>query len=87
MAKKIKMNEEKYTTLVEPSLKEARMRKKNTIEINQFFLESKYFNLGAGKHYLLKTYGCQGNMADSEKIAGILELLGYEKTEKGNNQI
>ncbi len=81
MAKKIKMNEEKYTTLVEPSLKEARMRKKNTIEINQFFLESKYFNLGAGKHYLLKTYGCQGNMADSEKIAGILELLGYEKTE------
>ncbi|MEI3527397.1 MAG: hypothetical protein V8R15_05075 [Bacilli bacterium] len=28
---------------------------------------------------MLKTYGCQGNLADSEKIAGILELLGFEK--------
>ena len=55
------------------------MRKRNNIEINQFLLNSKYLNLGSGKHYMLKTYGCQGNLADSEKIAGILELLGFEK--------
>ena len=30
---------------------------------------------------MLKTYGCQGNLADSEKIAGMLELMGFEKTE------
>lgn len=80
MANKLKINEEKYITMVEPSLKEARMRKRNNIEINQFILNSKYLNLGLGKHYMLKTYGCQGNLADSEKIAGILELLGFEKT-------
>ncbi|MEI3527398.1 MAG: hypothetical protein V8R15_05080 [Bacilli bacterium] len=46
MANKLKINEEKYVTLVEPSLKEARMRKRNNIEINQFLLNSKYLNLG-----------------------------------------
>ena len=79
MANKLKINEEKYVTLVEPSLKEARMRKRNNIEINQFLLNSKYLNHGSVKHYMLKTYGCQGNLDDSEKIAGILELLGFEK--------
>ena len=47
MANKLKINEEKYVTLVEPSLKEARMRKRNNIEINQFLLNSKYLNLGS----------------------------------------
>ena len=81
MTKNKKTNEEKYIKLVEPSLKDARMRKNKDIQIIDFFLDPKYLNLGAGKHYMLKTYGCQGNLADSEKIAGILELMGYEKTE------
>lgn len=72
--------EEKYTKIIEPSLKEARMRRNKTLHFNVFDLNPKYLNLGAGKHYLLKTYGCQGNLADSEKISGILELLGFEKT-------
>lgn len=74
------LKEEKYTKIIEPSLKEARMRRNKTLHFNVFDLQSKYFNLGAGKYYLLKTYGCQGNLADSEKISGILELLGFEKT-------
>ncbi len=81
MANNKKINEEKYVKLVEPSLKDARMRKNRNIERFDFYLDPKYLNLGAGKYYLLKTYGCQGNLADSEKIAGILELMGYEKTE------
>ena len=32
------------------------------------------------KKYLLKTYGCQMNVHDSEYIAGVLENLGYEST-------
>ncbi len=71
---------EKYTKIIEPSLKEARKRRNQSLNFNQFYLEPKYLNLGAGKYYLLKTYGCQGNLADSEKIAGILELMGFEKT-------
>lgn len=75
-----KTKEEKYIKIIEPSLKDARMRRSNEIKINNFYLDSKYLNLGAGKYYMLKTYGCQGNLADSEKIAGILEALGFEKT-------
>jgi tRNA-2-methylthio-N6-dimethylallyladenosine synthase len=29
--------------------------------------------------YYIKTYGCQMNYSDSERIAGILDLAGYEK--------
>jgi len=31
-------------------------------------------------YYLIKTYGCQMNIHESEKIAGILENLGYTET-------
>jgi len=34
------------------------------------------------KKYLIKTYGCQANMADSNKIASILEALGFEEAKK-----
>lgn len=73
--------ETKYVKLVEPSIKEARYRKNNQTNIIHFILDPKYINLGVGKKYLLKTYGCQGNLADSEKIAGMLEMMGYEKTD------
>ncbi len=72
---------EKYTKLIEPSLKDARKRINKDINVNIFEINPKYYNLGSGKKYMLKTYGCQGNLADSEKIAGILEAIGYEKTE------
>ena len=77
----IKTKEEKYTKLIEPSLVDARKRKRSEVQFNVFSLDPKYYNLGAGKYYMLKTYGCQGNLADSEKIAGILEALGYEVTD------
>lgn len=33
------------------------------------------------KFYLIKTYGCQMNIHESEKLAGILEAAGYKPTE------
>lgn len=36
------------------------------------------------KHYIIKTYGCQMNIHDSEKIAGMLESLGYSETNDSN---
>jgi len=33
------------------------------------------------KTYLIKTYGCQANLADSNKIASILEVLGFEEAD------
>ena len=32
------------------------------------------------KHYYIKTYGCQMNVHESEKLAGMLKSLNYEET-------
>lgn len=71
----------KISKFIVPSLKDARKRlTKNTNHIH-FKLDEKYLGIGDGKFYHLKTYGCQGNLADSEKISGILESVGYKKTD------
>ena len=36
------------------------------------------------KYYCIKTYGCQMNIHESEKLAGMLESLGYSSTDKEN---
>ena len=75
MSKKIDV--EKYFT---PDLTQARKRTKKTIEEVQFDLNDTYKTIGHNKTYLIHTYGCQGNEADSETMAGILELMGFKKT-------
>ena len=63
-----------------PSLKEAAERKKNII-INKdgLYVPEMMKGVGREKFYFIRTYGCQGNEADSEVIAGILEFMGYKK--------
>lgn len=39
----------------------------------------------AEKHYLIKTYGCQMNVHESEKLAGMMKSLGYEEKTDTNN--
>ncbi|WP_245926247.1 tRNA (N6-isopentenyl adenosine(37)-C2)-methylthiotransferase MiaB [Sulfoacidibacillus thermotolerans] len=34
-----------------------------------------------GKRYMIRTYGCQMNEHDTEVMAGLLEILGYDSTE------
>ncbi|MCM1130243.1 MAG: tRNA (N6-isopentenyl adenosine(37)-C2)-methylthiotransferase MiaB [Roseburia sp.] len=70
----------KNIKLALPSLKDARMRKNKTIQTVRYTLEEKYKNLGVNKTYAIFTYGCQGNEADSEVMAGILEQIGYTKS-------
>lgn len=60
-----------------PSLKVARLRKNKDIPTIRYKLDDKYHNMGKGKTYYIFTYGCQGNEADSEIMAGILEGVGY----------
>ncbi|MCG7339588.1 tRNA (N6-isopentenyl adenosine(37)-C2)-methylthiotransferase MiaB [Staphylococcus sp. ACRSN] len=68
-----------------PSLKEARKRGKEEINYNRDFqIDDKYRNMGQGKTFLIKTYGCQMNAHDTEVMAGILEALGYQATEEMN---
>ena len=70
----------KNIKLAMPSLNAARMRRGNGVPTVRYTLESKYENIGEGKTYHIFTYGCQGNEADSEVMAGILEQIGYTKS-------
>lgn len=63
-----------------PNLKEARNRKKEETLRIAYSLMDKYKGIGIGKTYHVFTYGCQGNEADSEVMEGILEQLGYTKS-------
>lgn len=45
------------------------------------FIEENRELLGSGKLFHIMTFGCQLNDNDSEKLAGLLEAMGMEKTE------
>jgi tRNA-2-methylthio-N6-dimethylallyladenosine synthase len=62
-----------------PNLKEAQRRTKDhpKIERSLFHIEDEAKNLGVGRKYFLRTYGCQANERDGETIRGILEEMGY----------
>lgn len=38
---------------------------------------------GSGRTYQVRTYGCQMNVHDSERLAGLLEAAGYERAAEG----
>ncbi len=57
---------EKY---FKPNLKDAKKRKGDADYI-AFELENEFQGIGHGKTYRIQTYGCQGNEADSEIMAG-----------------
>ena len=61
-----------------PSLKDAKIRRNIGVETIRYKLDDRYQNIGKGKKYYIYTYGCQGNEADSEIMAGILEDIGFE---------
>jgi tRNA-2-methylthio-N6-dimethylallyladenosine synthase len=72
------MQKENY---VRPQLNEARKRSRTEASVVDFVVPETLKGIGIGKKYSLQTYGCQGNEADSEKVRGLLEDLGYVKTE------
>ena len=71
------MAKKEYSKYFAPNMVEARKRMKRNVNNIKYELEDKYIGLGNGKKYMVKTYGCQGNIADSEKICGIMDSLGF----------
>ncbi|SFS60303.1 tRNA (N6-isopentenyl adenosine(37)-C2)-methylthiotransferase MiaB [Marininema halotolerans] len=66
-----------------PDLKAAKKRGKEEISVLEFdTIPPEMKGIGAGKKYLIRTFGCQMNVHDSETMAGILEQMGYEATDK-----
>lgn len=65
-----------------PSLREAKKRGKEEVAVHYHFqIPDELTNFGAGKHYLIRTYGCQMNEHDTETMQGMLEQMGYRPTE------
>ena len=62
-----------------PNLKEAQKRTKQQVSVEKslFNIPFEAKNIGVGRKYFLRTYGCQANERDSETIAGILEQMGF----------
>ncbi|MBA4602360.1 tRNA (N6-isopentenyl adenosine(37)-C2)-methylthiotransferase MiaB [Thermoactinomyces mirandus] len=80
MSKEVK-DYSKY--FVAPDLKSAKRRGKSDVQVIRFEqIPENMRNAGAGKKYMVETYGCQMNVHDSETIAGILEQIGYESTDR-----
>lgn len=47
----------------------------------QLWMEEKKKELGRPLTACITTFGCQMNARDSEKIIGIMEMIGYEMTD------
>lgn len=74
------MNKVDLDKYFKPDLSQARKRGKQAIEELRFQLSDAHQKIGVHKSYKIYTYGCQGNEADSETMAGILELMGFSAT-------
>ncbi len=66
-----------------PNLDDAKKRTSTGAKIyeDEYSINEQMKNIGQQKKFFLRTYGCQMNVNDSEKIAAILEDMSYEKTE------
>ncbi len=66
-----------------PEVNKARVRtsQKANVVKNSLDLNDELKKLGNNKKYYIRTYGCQMNENDSEKISAILEQLNYTKSE------
>ncbi|MDY0064668.1 MAG: tRNA (N6-isopentenyl adenosine(37)-C2)-methylthiotransferase MiaB [Bacilli bacterium] len=73
-----------YSTYFAPSIRDARKRNKENTHYLRYQVDEELIGLGLDKTFMIKTYGCQGNLADSEKIAGIMNQLGFTEVEAEN---
>ncbi len=80
--KKIRIRGREIHIMSEPNQREEKKRGKQEVQVMyEDAVPEELRDIGAGKHYLVYTFGCQMNEHDSETIKGILEQMGYTATE------
>ncbi|EZH67316.1 dimethylallyladenosine tRNA methylthiotransferase [Bacillaceae bacterium JMAK1] len=68
-----------------PNYRKGQRRKRKDVEFHyDFSVPEQMKQIGNGKRYLIRTYGCQMNVHDTENMAGILEELGFTSTDDTN---
>ena len=66
-----------------PNMLAAKKRTKTAVKVlYDDYNVSNIDDIGKNKKYLILTYGCQMNVHDSEYISGIMEDIGYTKTDE-----
>ena len=67
-----------------PDLKKAKIRTSDKVSIikDDYKIPDNVKEIGKGKKFYLKTYGCQMNVHDSENIKGMLTDLKYTETDE-----
>ena len=77
------MNKKNEKNFILPDQNEARRRSRKAADVSHdmFSLSDHAAALGQGKKYYIRTYGCQANVRDGETMAGMMELMGYTRTE------
>ena len=67
-------------TKLKPSYIQAKRRTKEEVKVltDEYIMTNELKQLGLGKKYHIITYGCQGNVRDSETISAILEDMSFE---------
>ena len=68
-----------------PNLKLARERKPTITNYEKIKVSSFLSKYAKGKKYFVYTHGCQANYRDSEIYKGILEKIGFKKSEDVNH--
>ncbi len=64
-----------------PDIKKARKRRKEEVQFKyDFSIPEDMQEIGRGKKFLIRTYGCQMNEHDTEVMAGIFTEMGYSAT-------
>ena len=66
-----------------PNMINAKNRHSNQIKYTKYNID--LGNFGKGKKFFVRTYGCQMNEHDSEKIKGMLTSVGFEYTDDIND--
>ena len=68
---------------IKPSYIDAKKRSKEKVKIltDAYIMNNELSKLGLNKKYHIITYGCQGNVRDSETISAILEDMSFTYTD------
>ena len=65
-----------------PNMNDAKKRHQSKVIYKEY--SGVDYNFGINKNYYVRTYGCQMNEHDGERIKGMLESAGYSETEDIN---
>lgn len=83
---RIRLNGREINVHSSPNYKEGKQRGKDETQVHyDFSIPEDLTTMGVGKFYHIITYGCQMNEHDSETMMGLLEEMGYERTDDKQN--